>query len=123
MKRATLAYVGFYLLSGGLGFAFAPAPTLRLFLSNGEYGDVMPRVVGMFMLALGAFVAEFVRRSDLSYYTYTVVVRSLIVVFLLFLYVRSRDPLFFVVLAIVTLGLVPSIWVLGRERLARDATQ
>jgi hypothetical protein len=52
MKRISLTYVASYLLMGGAGFAFAPALTLRLFFSNGEYGDVMPRVVGMFMLAL-----------------------------------------------------------------------
>ncbi len=121
MKRISLAYVASYLLVGGAGFAFAPALTLRLFLSDGEYGDVMPRVVGMFMLALGGFVAEFVRRGDLTYYPFTVYARSLIVVFLAFLYLRSRDPLFLLVLGIVLLGLVPSIWVLARERLSRRA--
>lgn len=120
MKKMSLVYVASYLVVGGFGFAFAPAPTLRLFFSNGEYGDIMPRVVGMFMLALGGFVAEFVRRGDLTYYRFTVLVRSLIVVFPVFIYMRSRDPLFLVVLSIVLLGLLPSIGVLARERLARD---
>ncbi len=66
-------------------------------------------------------MAEFVRRGDLTYYPFTVYVRSLIVVFLASLYVRSRDPLFLLVLGIVLLGLVPSIWVLARERLSRRA--
>jgi hypothetical protein len=116
MKKMSLVYVASYLLVGGTGFALAPALTLRLFFSNGEYGDVMPRLVGMFMLALGGFVAEFVRRGDLTYYPFTVLVRSLIVVFLVFLYLRSEDPLFLMVLGIVLLGLLPSLWVLARER-------
>ena len=53
MKKIMLTYVASYLFVGGIGFAFVPALTLRLFLSNGDYGDIMPRVVGMFMMALG----------------------------------------------------------------------
>jgi uncharacterized protein YjeT (DUF2065 family) len=120
MKRFLLAYVASYLFIGGIGFLFAPAATLKLFLSNGDYGDVIPRLVGMFMLALAAFVAEFVRRGDLSYYTLTVGVRFLIVVCLVVLYARSGDPLFAVVTGIVLLGLAPSIWVLARERSAKS---
>ena len=121
MKRILLAYVASYLLVGGAGFAFAPALTLKLFLSNGDYGDIMPRLVGMFMLAIGGFVAELVRRGDLTYYPLTVGVRSLIVVFLVFLYMESTDPLFLVVLGVVLLGLAPSIYVVAREWSAKRA--
>ena len=53
MKRISLAYVASYLFIGGVGFLFAPAVTLGLFFSNGDYGDVMPRLVGIFMLVTG----------------------------------------------------------------------
>src|SRR3989449_4165115 len=53
MQRLTLSYLAGYLLVGGLGFLVAPDVALRLLLSNGAYGDIMPRVVGLFMLVLG----------------------------------------------------------------------
>lgn len=119
MKRLILIYVAFYLLVGGVGLSFAPDLSLRLFWSNGAYGDVMPRVVGMFMLALGAFVLEFVRRNDVSYFPTSAYVRALIVAFMIFLYAKSTDPLFLVLVAIVLVGLVPSIYVLSRERFSK----
>ena len=42
MQRLTLTYVATYLLLGGLGLLAAPDLTLRLLLSNGAYGDIMP---------------------------------------------------------------------------------
>ena len=49
---------------GGLGLLLAPALALRLLLSTGGYGDIMPRVVGMFRLALGGVILQFVRARD-----------------------------------------------------------
>ena len=49
MQRVTLIYLTTYLFLGGLGLLVFPDLALRLLLSNGSYGDVMPRVVGMFM--------------------------------------------------------------------------
>lgn len=111
MKRLTLIYLTGYLAVGGLGFLLVPDLALTLLLSNGEYGDVMPRVVGMFMLVLSGLIGSFVRRGDYSYYLTTIVARSFIVVTLSVLYVRTGDPLFLVLDAIVLVGLLPSIWV------------
>lgn len=111
MKRLTLIYLTGYLAVGGVGLLFAPDLTLSLLLSNGEYGDVMPRVVGMFMLALSALIGSFVRREDYSYYLTTIIARSFIVVTLTVLYLRSNDPLFLVLDAIVLLGLLPAMYV------------
>jgi hypothetical protein len=119
MKKIMLTYVASYLFIGGIGFAFVPALTLRLFLSNGDYGDIMPRVVGMFMMALGGLVGEFVRRRDFTYYPYSVYARSLMFAFLIFLYVKSGDPLFLVIPAIVLVGLAPSLYLLARERMSQ----
>ncbi len=111
MQRLTLSYLAGYLLVGGLGFLVAPDVALRLLLSNGAYGDIMPRVVGMFMLALGGFILLFVRARDYRYYLYAVVARSFIILVLTALYFRARDPLFLVLDAIVLIGLLPSIYV------------
>ena len=111
MQRLTLSYLAGYLLVGGLGFLVAPDVALRLLLSNGAYGDIMPRVVGMFMLALGGFILQFVRARDYRYYVYAVVARSFIVLVLTALYFQARDPLFLVLDAIVLIGLLPSIYV------------
>jgi hypothetical protein len=119
VKRLTLTYVAAYLLIGGIGLALVPSLTLRVFLSTGDYGDVMPRVVGMFMIGLGGMVAQFVYFRDYTYYVYSVVLRSFFVAFMFILYARSSDPLFLVLNVIVLVGLVPSMYTLLRERSTR----
>jgi len=119
VQRLTFVYLASYLIGGGLGLLLAPALTLRLLLSNGDYGDIMPRLVGVFMVALGGAVLEFVRAGDYRYYRYTIVARTFIVVALTALYFKARDPLFLVLDAIVLVGLLPSIYVAVRARPAR----
>src|SRR5262245_33139216 len=119
VQRLTFIYLASYLLVGGLGFLVVPELTLRLLLSNGSYGDVMPRLVGVFMLALGGAILQFVRARDYRYYWYAIIARAFIVVALTALYFKARDPLFLVLDAIVLVGLLPSIYV---AVLARPAT-
>jgi len=116
MKRLTLSYLAGYLLIGGLGLAFVPAVALKLFLSNGDYGDIMPRVAGMLMLGLGGLIAQFAYHRDYRYYAYSVYIRTFFVGFLGFLYLRSNDPLFLVLDAIILVGLLPSAYALIRDR-------
>ncbi len=111
MQRLTLSYVAGYLIVGGIGFLVAPNVALRLLLSNGAYGDVMPRVVGMFILVLGGLIFQFARGRDYRYYLYSTVARSFIVLVLTALYFRARDPLFLVLDAIILIGLLPSIYI------------
>ncbi len=111
LKRLTMTYVASYLAVGGVGLLLLPDLALSLLLSNGDYGDVMPRVVGMFMLVLSGLIGSFIVRRDYTYYLYTIVARSGIVVTLSVLYLRSHDPLFLVLDGIVLVGLVPSVWV------------
>jgi hypothetical protein len=80
----------------------------------------MPRLVGVFMIALGGAVLEAVRARDYSYYRYAITARIFIVVALTALYFKARDPLFLVLDAIVLVGLLPSIYV--AVQLARPAT-
>lgn len=110
MKRATLLYLATYLGGGGLGLLLVPNVALSLLLSTGDYGDVMPRVVGMLMLVLSTLVVDFIRHRDYSYYLTTIVARVFIVVTLAVLYLRSTDPLFLVLEGIVLLGLLPAIY-------------
>lgn len=117
-KRVLLLYLAGYLVAGGLGLAFAPDFFLDLFQSNQEYGDVMPRVAGMFMLALGGFIGMILYHEDYKYYPVTVVVRTLIVIFLFVLFAIDEDPFFLVINVIVLIGLVPSYVVLVRERMS-----
>ena len=58
MQRVTLIYLTSYLFLGGLGLLVFPDLALRLLLSNGSYGDVMPRVVGMFMLSAVSYFSS-----------------------------------------------------------------
>jgi hypothetical protein len=71
----------------------------------------MPRLVGMFMLALGGVILQFVRARDYRYYLYIIVARSFIVLVQTALYFKARDPLFLVLDAIVLIGLLLSIYV------------
>jgi uncharacterized protein YjeT (DUF2065 family) len=116
MQRLTLMYLASYLLIGGAGFLLAPDLALRLLRSNGAYGDVMPRLVGMFMFALGGVVFQFVRARDYRYYRGTIVLRGFIVVALAVLYFRARDPLLIVLNVIVLVGLLPSIYLAARAK-------
>jgi uncharacterized protein YjeT (DUF2065 family) len=118
MQRLTFIYLASYLLVGGLGLLVVPELTLRLLLSNGSYGDVMPRLVGVFMLALGGVVLQFVRARDYRYYRYAIIARIFIIVALTALYFKARDLLFLVLDAIVLVGLLPSIYV--AVQMARD---
>jgi len=114
LQRLTLVYLTGYLLAGGAALLVAPDRALRLLLSNGAYGDVMPRVVGIFMIGLGWMILQFVRARDHRYYGATIVVRSFIVVALTVLLFKTRDPLFLVLDGIVLLGLAPSMYAARR---------
>jgi uncharacterized protein YjeT (DUF2065 family) len=108
MKRTrySLFYLVGYLVPGGLGLIIAPRITLRLLLSNGDYGNVMPRFAGMLMLALGVIVAQAVRHRLEVIYTTALTVRSGMLPVLYSFYILSGDPLFLALLVIVGIGVV-----------------
>lgn len=54
--RLSLFYLCSYLLIGGFVLLFFPNEGLKLLLSNGDYGDIFPRVAGMFLAGLGITV-------------------------------------------------------------------
>jgi hypothetical protein len=122
LQRLTLIYLATYLLIGGGSLLVVPDLALRLLLSNGAYGDIMPRLFGLFMFVLGGIIYQFVRARDYRYYFYTIVARSFIVVVMTALYFKARDPLFLVLDAIVLIGLLPSIYVAARSPRASNAS-
>ena len=104
--RLSFVYLFGYLIPSGLALLLAPQLTLRLLFSNGSYGDVMPRLVGMFVLVLGLLVVQIVRRRIEAMYTTLLAVRVLILVVLLGLYFYSHDLLFIALFSVVGFGVV-----------------
>jgi uncharacterized protein YjeT (DUF2065 family) len=104
--RISLFYVISYLLPGGLGLLAAPQLALQLLSSNGAYDDVMPRVVGMMMIALGVFVLQIVRRRVEDLYLTALAVRIGMLPIMLSFWLVSRDPLYLTLLGIVGVGVV-----------------
>ncbi|MGL4768114.1 MAG: hypothetical protein ACRCV6_08585 [Formosimonas sp.] len=116
VKKLCMQYLSGYLIGGGLGFCLVPDWTLRIFGSNGQYGDVMPRLVGIFMLLLGGLVYQFVRNNDWRYFTYSVWARTGAFIAAIGMYVYARDPLFITLAVIVLIGLIPSIYSLSKDK-------
>ncbi len=108
-KKITLTYLVTYLAIGGVGFTLFPNQVLDLFLSNGDYGDIMPRMTGMFMCALSFLIFRIIRNEDWHYYAATIYVRSTLVLILSWLFYKSSDPMLLIVMGIVLIGLIPSI--------------
>lgn len=108
MRRThrSLYYLAAYLIGAGIALAVAPAITLSLLFSNGSYGDVMPRLLGTVLFALGVFVAQTVRLRLEPLYATTLAVRVVILLVIASLYAYTSDPLFLVLLGVVGFGFV-----------------
>ena len=102
--RLSLFYLAGYLSVGGIGFLFFPKVTLTLFLSNGNYSDVMVRIMGVFLLSIAIIVVQIIRHHATFLYPTTLVVRTLILSAFTFFYALYGDPMFFVLIAIVGVG-------------------
>jgi hypothetical protein len=75
----------------------------QLLQSNGDYGEVMPRVVGMLITGLGIVVY---RTRTEALYPVTLGVRAFFLICIVVFYAATRDPLFLTVGGIVELGFV-----------------
>ncbi len=118
--RLSLFYLAGYLLPAGAGLLFAPQITLRLLLSGGDYGNIFPRLAGMFLLGLFIIVVQLIRlRGEVLYQT-TIIVRAFFCVCLGSFYYISRDPLFLVMLGIVAFGVVLTASCYAVDRKRRD---
>jgi hypothetical protein len=102
--RLSLFYLCSYLLIGGFVLLFFPHEGLKLLLSNGDYGDVFPRVAGMLLAGLGITVLGIILTRSEALYPVTLLVRAFFLAGFAAFYWLTRDPLFLVLLAIVGFG-------------------
>ena len=117
--RLCLWYVAAYLFVTGSALAIAPAASLQAMQSTGDYGDVMPRWVGMMSLALAALIGQTVRRRLTALYPLGFFMPAAMLVGFIGLYRLSGDPLFLTVLAVVAFGVLLT----GASLLADRATR
>ena len=104
--RLSFFYLAAYLLGAGVALVFFPSLALKLLFSNGNYGDVMPRLVGVILLALGLIIVQIMRHRVEALYSTTLGVRVVIVVGLVALFIYSRDPLFISLTVVVGIGMI-----------------
>ena len=64
MKKIAFIYLISYLSVTAVGFGLFPALALKLFLSNGDYGVIMPRMLGAMMGVLGFLLFVVYRNGD-----------------------------------------------------------
>lgn len=116
LTRLSLYYVVAYLAVAGLALLLVPNFALSLLLSNGTYGDVFPRFVGMTLLGLDILVFQIVRLRLEQLYLTTLIVRVFFLVVLAALFAISGDPFFLVVFGIVGVGVAITGYSYLRER-------
>jgi hypothetical protein len=104
--RIFLWYVVGYLVITGAALLIAPTASLRLMLSIVDYGEVMPRWVGMMSLALGALIGQTVRHRLKVLYPLGFLMPAAMMIGFAGLYKQSEDPLFLTVMAVVGVGVV-----------------
>ena len=118
--RASLYYLGSYLVIIGFGLLFAPDGTLKVLQSNAEYGDVFPRFAGMLMSGLGISVFGIIRARAAELYPATLFIRPYFLICIVVFYMMTRDPLFLVMFAIDALGFILTLssFILDRRKSA-----
>src|SRR5206468_11188849 len=92
----------------GLALLVFPKEALRLLLSNGDYGDTMPRFAGMLMAGLGMNIFGIVLSRTETLYPRTLLVRAFFLVCIATFYAMTRDPFFLVLLAVLGIGSILS---------------
>lgn len=104
--RLSLYYLAAYLLGAGIALILAPSLALKLLFASGQYGDVLPRLLGVVLLALGIVIVQIIRHRLEVLYPTTLIARTLIVAVLIGLFIYSHDPLFISLLVVVGFGMV-----------------
>ena len=108
MRRTHLSlyYLVSYLTVAGLALFLVPTFALKLLLSNGDYGEVFPRLAGMLLLGLAMLVFRIIQLRIEALYTTTLAVRVFFLGGFVFLFAISGDPFFLVVFGIVAVGVL-----------------
>jgi hypothetical protein len=120
--RISLFYLGSYLAIIGFGLLFAPAGTLKILQSNGDYGDVFPRVAGMLMSGLGLSIFGMIRARSSELYPATLLMRVYFIACIVAFYSMTYDPFFLALIVIVGLGLALTLgsYLLDRKNSKRE---
>jgi len=122
LKRIAFIYLISYLAVAAVGFGLFPTLTLKLFLSNGDYGVIMPRLLGAMMGVLSFLLFMIYRKGDWQRYSpFTMMARTPLVLFIFYLYYLSRDPMFLIINAIILIGLVTTAVGTVLQRTERSA--
>jgi uncharacterized protein YjeT (DUF2065 family) len=120
VKRTNLSlyYLAGYLLPAGTLLLLVPDVATKLLLSNRTYDDAPFRLAGVLLIGLGILVVQMIRHRLEVLYPTTILIRLLISATLIWLYVRTSDPFFLVVLLVVVIGigLTAASFVLDRRR-------
>ncbi len=104
--RISLFYLMGYLLLGGFGLLLFPNAMLNILYSNGEYSDMMVRLIGAFMIALGLVVSRTIQLRLVVLYSLTLVVRIFLVSIIGSFYLIYKDPMLLVLFVIVIIGVL-----------------
>lgn len=102
--RLSLYYLATYLFVTGFGLLCAPQLSLKLLLSTGHYENTFVQFTGAFMIALSIVVAQIIRHCVVALYPTTLIVRTFFIAVIVALYLQTNDPLFLVVLGVVSFG-------------------
>lgn len=114
--RLSFIYVASYLLGSGLALLVAPQFALKLLFSNGDYGDVLPRMAGALCIGLGVLIVQMIRLKIDGLYATTVFIRFFFIAVWIWLYVKSGDPFFLSVAGVVGFGVLITGATLVMER-------
>jgi hypothetical protein len=104
--RLCIWYVAGYLILSGLALLLAPRGALAAMLSNTDYGNIMPRWVGMLSVAMGTLVGQIVRLRIAALYPLSFFMPAAMLAGFVGLYLQSANPLFLVVSAVVGIGVL-----------------
>jgi uncharacterized membrane protein len=121
--RLSLYYLVGYLVPAGVSLIVAPRFTLDILGSNGDYGSVTPRALGITLFVLGVLILQIVRHRVHELYTTTLAIRVFIVAGLVGIYLDSDDPVWLALSGVVALGFVftGSSYLLDRRDSRRSA--
>jgi uncharacterized protein YjeT (DUF2065 family) len=117
----SLYYLAGYLLPAGTLLLLAPDFATKLLLSNRTYDDAPFRLAGVLLIGLGILVVQIIRYRLEVLYPTTIVIRLMISATLIGLFLRTSDPFFLVVLAVVVVGIALTAMSYVLDRRARTA--
>jgi hypothetical protein len=117
LSRISMFYLAGYLVPAGLMLLTMPRLVFVLFFSSqpDAYRDVMPRVAGALTLALGTLVVQMIRLRIETFYPTLVGIRVFLVSTWVWLFVRTANPFFIALAAMVGFGALLTVAGLVRD--------